>query len=113
MLLALGFQRTPSEYAIYIRWNGDAQLVVEVYVDDLVITSSGYDDINSFKEEMATALNMSDLGLLHYYLDIEVNVDISYTASQAYRIVNIALHREYSPGIIFIFSQGRKDLYHV
>jgi hypothetical protein len=28
-------------------------------------------------------------------------------------IVNVSLHREYSSGILFIFSQGRKDLYHV
>jgi hypothetical protein len=40
-------------------------------------------------------------------------VDISYAASQAHGIVNVALHRKYSPGIVFIFSQGRKDLYHV
>jgi hypothetical protein len=40
-------------------------------------------------------------------------VDISFAALQAHRIVNVALHREYSPGIIFIFSQGRNDLYHV
>jgi hypothetical protein len=40
-------------------------------------------------------------------------VDVSYVASQAYGIVNVALYREYSPGIVFIFSQGRKDLYHV
>jgi hypothetical protein len=40
-------------------------------------------------------------------------VGISYAASQAHIIVNVALHQEYSPGIVFIFSQGRKDLYHV
>jgi hypothetical protein len=40
-------------------------------------------------------------------------VDISYAAPQVHRIVNVALHQEYSPGIIFIFSQERKDLYHV
>jgi hypothetical protein len=40
-------------------------------------------------------------------------VDISYVALQAHGIVNIALHREYSPGIVLIFSLGRKDLYHV
>jgi hypothetical protein len=40
-------------------------------------------------------------------------VDVSYAAPQAHGIVNIPLHQEYSPGIIFIFSQGRKDLYHV
>jgi hypothetical protein len=30
-----------------------------------------------------------------------------------YGLINVALHREYSRGIVFIFSQGRKDLYHV
>jgi hypothetical protein len=31
-------------------------------------------------------------------------VDVSYAAPQAHGIVNVALHREYSPGIVFIFS---------
>jgi hypothetical protein len=42
----------------------------------------------------------------------EMLVDVSYAAPQAHGIVNVALHREYSPGTVFIFSQGRKDLYH-
>jgi hypothetical protein len=42
-----------------------------------------------------------------------VSVDISYAAPHAHGIVNVALYREYSPGIVFIFSQERKDLYHV
>jgi hypothetical protein len=33
-----------------------------------------------------------------------VIVDVSYAAPQAHRIINVALHREYSLGIIFIFS---------
>jgi hypothetical protein len=41
------------------------------------------------------------------------NVDVSYAAPQAHGIVNVALHREYSLGVVFIFSHGRKDLYHV
>jgi hypothetical protein len=40
-------------------------------------------------------------------------VDVSYAAPQAHIIVNVALHQEYSLDIIFIFSQWRKDLYHV
>jgi hypothetical protein len=42
-----------------------------------------------------------------------LTVDILYAAPQAHRIINVALHRVYSPGIIFIFSQARKDFYHV
>jgi hypothetical protein len=40
-------------------------------------------------------------------------VDISYAAPQLHGIVNVALHQEYSLGIVFIFSQGRKDLFYV
>jgi hypothetical protein len=40
-------------------------------------------------------------------------VNISYAVPQAHGIVNVTLHRKYSPSIIFIFSQGRNDLYHV
>jgi hypothetical protein len=43
----------------------------------------------------------------------EILVHVSYAAPQAHGIVNVALHWEYSLGIIIIFSQGRKDLYHV
>jgi hypothetical protein len=43
----------------------------------------------------------------------EMLIDVSYAAPQAYGIVNVALHWEYSLGLIFIFSQERKDLYHV
>jgi hypothetical protein len=40
-------------------------------------------------------------------------VDVSYAALQAHGIINIVLHWAYCPSIVFIFSQGRKDLYHV
>jgi hypothetical protein len=53
------------------------QLVVEVYVDGLIITGSDRDNIRSFKEEMAATFKMSDLGLLHYYLGIEVKQSVS------------------------------------
>jgi hypothetical protein len=77
MLLSLGFRRTPSEHTIYVWWNGNVQLVVGFYVDDLIITDLDYDNIRSFKEEMASAFKMSDLSLLHYYLSIEVKQSAS------------------------------------
>jgi hypothetical protein len=40
-------------------------IYVGVYVDDLIITNSDYDDIKSFKKKMTTvAFKMSNLGLL-------------------------------------------------
>jgi hypothetical protein len=43
----------------------------------------------------------------------ELLVDVSYAALQVHGIVNVALHREYSSSIVFIFSQWRNDLYHI
>jgi hypothetical protein len=45
---------------------------VGVYVDDLVITGENSHDIDLFKKEMKATFKMSDLGLLHYYLGLEV-----------------------------------------
>jgi hypothetical protein len=56
------------------------QLVVGVYVDDLIITGLDRDNIRSLKEEMVAAFKMSDLSLLHYYLGIEVKQSASGTS---------------------------------
>jgi hypothetical protein len=58
---------------MYCRGNkGGARLILGVYVDDLVITGSNKQEIVKFKDEMKKLFKMSDLGLLHYYLGIEV-----------------------------------------
>jgi superfamily II RNA helicase len=49
----------------------------------------------------------------NYFIWTKHGVDVSYAAPQAHEIVNVALQQEYSPDIVFIFSQGRKYLYHV
>ena len=43
-----------------------------MYVDDLIVTGARTEDINGFKHEMAAHFRMSDLGVLSYYLGIEV-----------------------------------------
>ena len=43
-----------------------------MYVDDLIITGARAEDIDSFKREMTVRFRMSDLGVLSYYLGIEV-----------------------------------------
>jgi hypothetical protein len=48
------------------------QLVVGVYVDDLINTGPHIQSIRRFKNQIAEMFKMSDLGLLTYYLGIEV-----------------------------------------
>ncbi|KAK2630796.1 hypothetical protein QOZ80_UnG0725510 [Eleusine coracana subsp. coracana] len=71
-LITLGFVKCPSDHAIYCRGSGVERLIVGVYVDDLVITGTCGSIIREFKKQMADLFKMSDLGLLSYYLGLEV-----------------------------------------
>jgi hypothetical protein len=72
-LKGMGFGQSPHEAAIYRRGNGGNVLLVGVYVDDLVITGTKDKEVVAFKEEMKDTFQMSDLGLLSFYLGIEVH----------------------------------------
>ena len=83
-LINLGFQRSSYEHAVYLRGEQSRRLVVGVYVDDLVITGGNQADIDVFKAEMQATFKMSDLGLLHYYLGLEVaQTETGITVSQS------------------------------
>lgn len=82
-LLSLGFHRSASEHAVYMRGANARRLVVGVYVDDLVITGGNHSELDQFKKEMRETFQMSDLGLLRYYLGLEVSqTDEGITLSQ-------------------------------
>uniref|UniRef100_A0ACD5XRG8 Uncharacterized protein n=1 Tax=Avena sativa TaxID=4498 RepID=A0ACD5XRG8_AVESA len=63
---------SPLEHAVYRRGDATNYLLVGVYVDDLIITGTHVEEIKAFKSEMHRLFKMSDLGLLSYYLGIEV-----------------------------------------
>ena len=71
-LESLGFKRCPSEHAVYTRKEGENNLIVAVYVDDLLVTGNNVSDIDRFKEQMSQRFDMTDMGMLNYYLGIEV-----------------------------------------
>ena len=78
-LLKLGFVRNALEHAVYRRSDQDGFLLVGVYVDDLIITGSSKTSIDQFKKEMMSSFSMSDLGLLSYYLGIQVDQQVGVT----------------------------------
>lgn len=71
-LVALGFSKSKVEHAVHRRGVGESLLVVGVYVDDLIICGPSVSKITEFKQQMMSTFNMSDLGLLSYYLGMEV-----------------------------------------
>jgi hypothetical protein len=47
-------------------------VILVMYVDDLIIIGNYDDHIVQVKKELQTGFKMTDLGLLHYYLGVEV-----------------------------------------
>lgn len=58
------------EHGVYARGTRDAQLIVGIYVDDLIITGVEQHDMRCFKEEMKQLFSMSNLKVLHHSLEV-------------------------------------------
>ena len=71
-LVSLGFTKCQVEHVVYRKGSGNTLLVVGVYVDDLIICRPSVNKIAEFKQQMTQSFSMSDLGLLTYYLGMEV-----------------------------------------
>ena len=71
-LKSMGFIRSINDQAVYISNRKERKLWVGVYVDDLIITGSNPEEIDVFKTSMKTKFEMTDFGLLHSYLGIQV-----------------------------------------
>lgn len=68
-----GFEQNYSDYYLLKLQQEDKQLQVIVYVDDLIISGSSIEIINGFKEYLSSCFHMKDLGVLKYFLGIEVS----------------------------------------
>ncbi|KAK4395665.1 Retrovirus-related Pol polyprotein from transposon RE2 [Sesamum angolense] len=68
-----GFRRSLSVPTLYIKSQGNDTLIVSLYVDDLIYTRNNEKMIQDFKEDMMKTFEMSDLGLMHFFLGIEIN----------------------------------------
>jgi len=67
-----GFLRSTSDANLYIKHIGDDILFVVDYVDDFIITGSSTHLIHGIKQDLCSTFDMTDLGLLHYCLGVEV-----------------------------------------
>jgi hypothetical protein len=71
-LLLVGFSRCHSDSNVYILRQEDALLFLALYVDDLIVTGSTSSIIASIKITLHDMFSMTELGLLHYFLRIEI-----------------------------------------
>ena len=64
--------RSPCEPSLYVKREGDDILIVCLYVYDLIYASSKQEMVEEFKRRLMAEFEMSDLGLMRYFLGIQV-----------------------------------------
>ena len=70
-LLRIGFVKSSADPNLYIKVEDNEPIIILVYVDDLFIT--GVEQrIRECKKMLVAEFEMKDLGLMHYYLGLEV-----------------------------------------
>jgi hypothetical protein len=70
-LMSLGFSKSDVDPNIYYHIDGNECLILVLYVDDLFLTGSER-LIVECKRALTTKFEMEDLGLMHYFLGLEV-----------------------------------------
>ncbi|KAH9768805.1 hypothetical protein KPL71_011738 [Citrus sinensis] len=68
----LGFVRSLSESTLYVKHIGADILIISLYVDDLLVTGNKKCVVEEFKQEMMEIFEMTDLGLMAFFLGMEI-----------------------------------------
>ena len=67
-----GMQKSKSDHSIFYRNSSSGIILLVVYVNDIVITGSDSKGISSLKSFLQSQFHTKDLGMLRYFLGIEV-----------------------------------------
>ena len=68
-----GFLRSKSEPSLYVKKSGTHDFLIAcLYVDDLIYVGTNADMVEDFKNSMKEEFEMTDLGLMKYFLGIQV-----------------------------------------
>ena len=70
--LQLGFKHCELDHSIYVLQVNVVKVYIFLYEDDLIITRNKSDSIYGLKVRLTNIFQMSNLGLLHFFLDIQV-----------------------------------------
>ena len=74
-IISLGFVRSQSDPCIYRHADADGEVILAVYVDDIIIAGSSLDRINDVKQAFNKKYKMKDLGQLEFVLGVQVDIN--------------------------------------
>ncbi|KAJ3689816.1 hypothetical protein LUZ61_018980 [Rhynchospora tenuis] len=80
------FKQCPYEHALYVKEKEGNLLYIALYVDDLIFMGNNEKMIKEFKEVMTREFEMTDLGLMKYFLGLEVRQENAgiFVSQEAY-----------------------------
>ncbi|XP_061989759.1 uncharacterized mitochondrial protein AtMg00810-like [Rosa rugosa] len=68
----LGFKSSIVDPSLFIRDFGSTQVYLLLYVDDIILTGNSSSSIQHVKDALQSEFDMKDLGLLHYFLGLQI-----------------------------------------
>jgi hypothetical protein len=66
------YTQASSDHSLFVKASSTSFTLLLVYVDDVIICGNSINEINSMKRALHTSFKIKDLGLLKYFLGIEV-----------------------------------------
>nr|GEU52887.1 uncharacterized mitochondrial protein AtMg00810-like [Tanacetum cinerariifolium] len=72
VVTSFGFVSSHHDFALFVKHSSVGRILLSLYVDDMISNGDDSVGIKSLKLELAHCFAMKDLGLVHYFLGIEV-----------------------------------------
>ncbi|KAK9050950.1 hypothetical protein SSX86_027575 [Deinandra increscens subsp. villosa] len=71
-LIEIGFRQTKMDHSLFVYKNGDTCITALIYVDDVIVAGNSLEKIQQTKDFLDKRFSIKDLGVLKYFLGIEV-----------------------------------------
>lgn len=74
-LIRWGFFSTKADTSLFVRQTKNTILIIIIYVDDILVTSSSATELQKFTDKLHQMFSLKDLGEVHYFLGLEITID--------------------------------------